>query len=240
MIDVTLPSPLLSGAMVRHRLSALRRYTVTRRTARQRLRPSIALCVAMALVLGGCNQRSPSGNADTATVVHVRDGDTIELDDGRVIRYIGIDAPERGKPGADSATAFNVAMVMGKRVRLEYGHEKTDRYGRTLALVYVDDRSVSREMIRAGWAWCYFFEGNLGHSSDLLRALREAMSAKRGLWAMPADETSDHYVASFSSFRFHRPGCEVVATIERDNELIFPSRDSALFDGYAPCGVCRP
>jgi micrococcal nuclease len=195
------------------------------------------LSLLIALPLSSCQREPPGG---FARVIAVRDGDTIELDDGRVVRYIGINTPERGEPGADSATALNVRLVMGQQVRLEFGHELTDRYGRTLAFVYVGERMVNRELVRAGWAPCYFFEQNLQHAPELVRDLQEAMRAKRGLWHDPTRETADHYVASFTSFRFHRPDCLSVTHIDRDDEVIFRVRDSALFAGYSPCGHCQP
>ena len=189
-------------------------------------------------VLTGC-AREPTGG-EWALVVGVIDGDTIELDDGRRVRYIGINTPERGQPGADSATALNERLVMGRRVRLEYGHERLDRYGRTLAAIFVDDLMVGRELVRAGWASCYFFRDNLIYAAELLRVQQEAMTAHRGLWGLRRDDSAGHYVASFSSFRFHRDECPSVKRIPLDQEIVFRHRDSAYFYGYSPCGACNP
>lgn len=180
------------------------------------------------------------GDLDQARVVAVRDGDTIELDDGRIVRYIGINTPERGRPGADSATDLNRRLVEGRTVRLAYGYDLLDRYGRTLAIVYADGRMVNREIVRAGWAWCYFFNGNLRDGAVLVRALQEAMQERRGIWAQPHEESAARYIASFSGFRFHRPDCESVFAIKRHNEVVFTAKDSAFFAGYSPCAACRP
>jgi len=107
----------------------------------------------------GCGQAFPQ----EAKVGRVVDGDTIELTDGRLVRYIGIDAPEvrrRARPGdrewrtgggnrwvedpqpfGHAATEANRALVEGKRVRLEYDVQTRDRFGRLLAYVYVSDPS---------------------------------------------------------------------------------------------------
>ena len=61
------------------------------------------LVLLAALALSGCSW----GDKDKARVLRVIDGDTIELADGRRVRYIGIDSPERDQPGYDSATACN-------------------------------------------------------------------------------------------------------------------------------------
>lgn len=187
-----------------------------------------------------CSDRTSESVTDTARVVTVRDGDTIELDDGRVVRYIGINTPERGKPGADSATALNTALVMGKKVRLQFGHDRIDRYGHTLALVFADDVCVNEALVRAGWAWCYFFEGNLLDSDRLVLALQEAMDARRGLWREASGAADTPYIGSFLGHRFHYPECASVAAIELEYELQFISRDSAFYYGYAPCANCAP
>ncbi len=174
------------------------------------------------------------------TVTHIRDGDTIEYGFKKAVRLLGIDTPEIGQPGADSATAFTTAMVMGKSIRLEFGRDSLDRYDRELAWIFADGRMVNMELLKAGWAWCYFFPGNLKYSGQMIRAVQSAMENKRGLWAMPRVETADYYIGSQSGFRFHRPDCPSVAQIKQRNQRVFPVRDSALYYGLAPCGRCRP
>ena len=77
-----------------------------------------------------------SGADLVATVREVIDGDTIVLDDGRKVRYLGINAPEHGQPYAREATNFNRRLVSGLSVRLEFDQERQDRHGRLLAYVY--------------------------------------------------------------------------------------------------------
>lgn len=187
-----------------------------------------------------CGGGQPFRQLEEVRVIAVRDGDTIELDDGRIVRYVGINTPERGQPGADSATALNRRLVLNKMVRLDYGHDRTDRYGRTLAHVYVDGMSVNRAIVEAGWAWCYFFFGNLTHGGELVRALQDAMVHHRGIWKEPHAETEETYIGSFLAHRFHRPDCRSVKDIKRPNEILFIAKDSAFFYGYSPCGSCRP
>jgi len=173
-------------------------------------------------------------------VTHIRDGDTIEYDGKKPVRLLGIDTPEVGEPGADSATALTTALVMDKSVRLEFGRDSLDRYHRELAWIFVGQTMVNMELLKAGWAWCYFFPGNLRYSSVMIRAVQLAMKEKRGLWAMPRTETAEYYIGSQSGFRFHRPDCPSVARIKERNRRVFPVKDSAFYNGLAPCGRCRP
>ncbi|MBI5868718.1 MAG: thermonuclease family protein [candidate division Zixibacteria bacterium] len=196
---------------------------------------AIAACLSLS-----CGKKDPLRNLEKAVVTKVIDGDTIELDDGRTVRMLGIDTPEKGQAGADSATVANTALVLGKTVRLEYGRERFDRYGRTLAYVYVDRRMANREILRAGWAYCYFFAQNLTHARELVQALDSAMVERRGLWKSGHPETADHYVGSESGFRFHKPDCRSVSEIRRDSRVKYSSRDSAIYHGFSPCRNCAP
>jgi micrococcal nuclease len=80
------------------------------------------------------------------TVLRVVDGDTIELRDGRLLRYIGIDTRRPWTPGqpvggyAKQASDRNKALVEGKTVSLEKDVSETDRFGRLLRYVYLPVR----------------------------------------------------------------------------------------------------
>ena len=62
-----------------------------------------------------------------ARVVRVIDGDTVEIEGGEKVRYIGIDAPESGGCFFEEATAKNREMVEGKEVKLEKDVSERDR-----------------------------------------------------------------------------------------------------------------
>jgi micrococcal nuclease len=225
-------------SLMMHDSTARRESAFTRR--RRQIRIALLACCCAVTLFISCGKKDPLRDLESARVVRIRDGDTIELADGRAVRYIGIDTPEEGQPGADSATVLNTTLVLGKTVRLEYGGERLDRYGRTLAFVWVDGRMVNREILKAGWASCYFFEKNLKHARELVQALDGAMDNHRGLWKLPHTETADHYVASDAGFRFHRPDCPSVGDIGKDAIIIYTVRDSAVYHGFSPCHNCLP
>ena len=97
--------------------------------------------VVLALLVSGCDLVQPDdetgGSEDMVRVSRVVDGDTVELADGRKVRYLGINTPERGQPFYQEATDFNAELVAGKKVRLEFDVDTIDKYGRTLAHVFV-------------------------------------------------------------------------------------------------------
>lgn len=141
--------------------------------------------------------------SDLKTVKRAVDGDTIELEDGTKVRLIGIDTPESrmsaklhkdaGKSGRDTkaiiamgkkAAAFTRALVEGKKVRMEFDVDKQDRYGRTLAYVYLEDGTfVNAEIIRQGYAHVMTIPPNVKHADEFRKLYREARENNRGLWA---------------------------------------------------------
>lgn len=126
-----------------------------------------------------------------ALVTRVVDGDTIEaLIDGEVedVRYIGVDTPETVKPGTPvqcfgpQASAFNHSLVEGRRVRLVFGEERRDKYGRLLAYVHLGDRFVNAMLVRRGLARSLTIPPN-DRFAPLFRGLElRAGRAGRGLW----------------------------------------------------------
>lgn len=84
-------------------------------------------------------------NSQTLKCTRAVDGDTIVLNNGERVRLIGVDTPETKHPRkpveyfGKEATAFTKRMVEGKEVRLEYDWQRKDKYGRTLAYVYLMD-----------------------------------------------------------------------------------------------------
>jgi len=83
---------------------------------------------------------APLAPAATSIVTEVLDGDTIVIDTGEHIRFIGIDTPERGHCGSAEATANMRNMVYGKAVILTAGaRDDVDKYGRLLRYVDLPD-----------------------------------------------------------------------------------------------------
>jgi micrococcal nuclease len=126
-----------------------------------------------------------------AYITRVVDGDTVEARlDGREedVRYIGVDTPETVKPGTPvqcfgpQASRFNHALVEHRRVRLVFGAERRDVYGRLLAYVYLGDRFVNAELVRRGLARTLTIPPNDRYANRLKRLEMAAARAGRGLW----------------------------------------------------------
>jgi len=129
----------------------------------------------------------------------VTDGDTITVTQNSFetkIRLVGIDAPEKsrkkhepGQPFSQASTKYLASLVLNKYVDIvSYG---TDRYGRTLGVVYVDGKNVNLELVKAGLAEVYRGKPAPGFDNDLYqKAEDEARSAGKGMWSL-----GDKYVS---------------------------------------------
>jgi micrococcal nuclease len=194
----------------------------------------------------------PFGKVSATQWMYVRwvnDGDTIVLSDGRVIRYIGIDAPEVEHNGPQKkikkaevygyeAKAFNKSMVNLKQVRLEFDSQKYDRYGRTLSYVFLKDKTfVNEEMVRKGYAYCMLNNPNKRHSEMFLKVQQDAMGAKIGMWKNWKEKPEKH-IGNLRSKRFHIKACSLGKKIIKKNIVIFNKRWDAFYNGFAPCKIC--
>lgn len=121
-----------------------------------------------------------------ARVKQVYDGDTILLEDGRRVRYLGINTPEYQEPFYLKARRFNESLVLGREVRLESDQEGADRYDRVLAYVYVGDQMVNARLIQEGLAHAFFIGPSRRHNALLLRLQDGAKQRKLGIWSARA------------------------------------------------------
>ncbi len=177
----------------------------------------------------------------------VYDGDTILVSGGKKVRYIGINAPEIDPEGerhefmALEARRYNIKLVKGKIVRLEFDKKKKDRHGRLLAYVYLPDgRMVNALLIEKGLAYVLLRRPNLKYKDLFIKLQREAMEKRIGIWSRPFKNDEKYYVGNKRSFVFHRPGCPFGRRMKPENRVIFKDCYSAFWNGYSPCRRCRP
>lgn len=134
---------------------------------------------------------------DGGVVTSVTDGDTVILDDGRVVRMIGTQAPKlpldrpdfQTWPLAPEAKAALEAVALDRPVRLGFGGEEVDRYGRVLAHVFVaaPDGEIwaQQAMVAKGLARVYSFPDNRACLDLLFAAEGRARLAGLGIWRDP-------------------------------------------------------
>ena len=128
------------------------------------------------------------------TVKKVVDGDTFWIYDGSQkglkIRLIGVDAPEsknsRTKEMAyfgREASDYLTSLIAGRKVRLEYDVGQFDKYGRTLAYVYLENGTfINATLVKNGYATVMTIPPNVKYADTFLKLERKARKQKKGLW----------------------------------------------------------
>lgn len=126
-----------------------------------------------------CNANSVSGK-----VVKVKDGDTIVVLNNQLtmvtIRLAGVDAPEKKQDFGVVAKQFVSDQVFGKTVIFK--EVSKDRYGRTVAFVFYENKNLSQELLKVGLAWHYL---KYEKSKYLQELETTARNSKVGLWSLP-------------------------------------------------------
>jgi micrococcal nuclease len=143
---------------------------------------------------------APSGPTQEARVVRVVDGDTIRVLLGGQeypVRYIGIDTPETVHPSKPvewmgrEASEANKRLVDGQIVVLEKDVSETDRYGRLLRYIWLQEGGawllVNLELVRLGLAQVSTYPPDVKYTELYLEAQREAREAGAGLWGDASD-----------------------------------------------------
>jgi micrococcal nuclease len=188
--------------------------------------------------------------ATTAQVLRVVDGDTVVVAcDSRpvTVRLIGVDTPETVHPRKPverfgrEASAFLKTLLDGKSVRLEYepGPSRMDRYGRTLAYLYLEAGGlcVNREIIARGFGHAYT-RYPFTFLDDFRAAERGARQRQLGLWGdepkAPEPASEGLVFITRTGKKYHRAGCRYLT-----EEATSLPLDAASAQG-APCSVCDP
>jgi micrococcal nuclease len=128
-------------------------------------------------------------------VTKVIDGDTIVLENGEKVRYLGIDTPELNHPKkkvecfAYQAHEKNKELVLGKKVFLQKDISEKDKYGRLLRYVFLDEKMSTDEgsfvnlyLVKNGFAYAATFPPDVNYTDLFLKAQKEAYQKNLGLW----------------------------------------------------------
>jgi micrococcal nuclease len=124
--------------------------------------------------------------AQTAEVVtRVIDGDTIVMADESKVRLIGVDAPEMNSDFdcyAQKAKQRLEELVLNKKIGLEKDISQTDKYGRLLRHVWVDEMLTSLVLVEEGWAQVSTYPPDVKYQADFLDAQSRAREKGLGIW----------------------------------------------------------
>lgn len=145
----------------------------------------LTIILIIHLLIYSCERCSCPNQPDcnlSYKVKKVIDGDTIDLENGDRVRYIGIDTPEEDSCYYQEALDFNKTLVDSQTVRLELDEELIDAFGRLLAYVYVDTLFVNAELVRQGFAKDTLYPPNDRYANLFAELEEQAKEANMGLW----------------------------------------------------------
>jgi len=136
----------------------------------------------------------PAAAVGPFPVVDVVDGDTLKVNmpDRTTIRVIGINTPETVDPRKPvecfgrEASARAHELLDGEDVSLEFDPSQgmLDRYGRTLAYIWLPDgRSLGETLIAEGYAYEYTYDTPYKYQDEYNAAEAAARDSEVGLWA---------------------------------------------------------
>ncbi|MBA4420125.1 MAG: nuclease [Anaerolinea sp.] len=130
----------------------------------------------------------PTYQQEIARVIRITDGDTIRVVmNGKEykVRYIGMDTPEMSDDIFASASSnYNSNLVFGKEIVMFKDVSDTDRYGRLLRYVVVDDLFVNFELVKNGYAYAFTYPPDVACAKTFSEAQRSATELGLGLWGL--------------------------------------------------------
>ena len=117
-----------------------------------------------------------SPSREKIIISRIIDGDTLELDDGRIIRLLNVNAPEKNQPGYDLAIEY---LKNYENKTLEIEITGTDKYRRTLARIYTSDY-LNLELVRRGFVSKFLVDNS--ELKIFADAEKEAIEKSLGIW----------------------------------------------------------
>lgn len=186
---------------------------------------------------------------ESAVCTKVVDGDTIYLDNGEKVRFVGVNTPERGVEGYIASKNFVQKLCLNKKVGIDVDDSKhTDRYGRTLGVVIVGGKNVNEMLLKEGLAEIMYMPPSEFYPYDWANDntpvvdthSSSSSSSKHVSSQSTSSSGSANYVGNANSGKFHDANCNSVSKMSEGNKVFFSSRDDAISKGYAPCKRCNP
>ena len=142
----------------------------------------------IALVLATVFAAADEPHPNEFYVEKVVDGDTITLESGEKVRFIGINTPETNSPQkknecfGQEAKAYTKKLLEGKWVSLQKDISETDKFGRLLRYVYLKNEFVNNKIVKEGYAYASSYPPDI-HFQEMFSASQVyAQENNLGLW----------------------------------------------------------
>ncbi|MGF7118364.1 micrococcal nuclease [Methanobacterium oryzae] len=171
---------------------------------------------------------------------YVVDGDTIDVEGIGRIRFVGVNTPERGQAGYSEAKDFVKDLCLSKTVYLDIDDAKHyDKYGRTLAVIYVDNININAELLKRGYAEVMYIPPS-EFDPYSWAGTTNSLTVSKSTSSNNNQASAGYYIGNRNSMKFHLPSCSSVAKMNEKNKVRLNSRQEAIKLGYVPCLNCDP
>jgi len=184
----------------------------------------------------------------SAVVHEVLTGDTLRLEGGKTLRYVGMQAPPLQsvillvREYGANALEFNKKLVEGRRIWIEWGSQIRDDQNNLLGYVFLEDGTfVNLEMIKAGHGRALKSAPNIKYSGAFRKAELGARRAKKGLWKEEPENPfiKSEYIGDTNTKIFYFPTSPELERISPSRFVKFRSRVEAKAAGYKACSTCK-
>ena len=160
---------------------------------------------------------------ETVQVARVYDGDTVKLKDGRKLRLIGINTPERGRDSKPHEPFYfaakkqlqNIIRKSDNKIKIVFGTDKHDRYKRLLVNIFtMDNKNITAMLIHNGMGFTIAIPPNVQLLNCYQNAEANAKNNKRGIWSHQFSKITDVASIKKSVRGFH----QISGTVDRIGE----------------------
>lgn len=185
--------------------------------------PFVFIALSIFTPVVHANNCSANKIHETVKVAHVYDGDTIKLADGRKLRIIGINTPERGRDGEKDQPFYHEAknhlqQIIEKNnshLKIVVGKDKRDRYKRLLAHVFtLQGENITASMLKKGMGFSIAIPPNVNFNTCYQNAESEAKKKNLGIWQHSFSRAIEATSLPETTHGFH----QVKGTVQRIGE----------------------
>lgn len=148
------------------------------------------------------DSRATAFENDIHVVERVIDGDTIDIENKKRIRLLGVDSPERTTCYYQEAKEALEELIEGKDITIKKDISGMDSFGRYLRYIFIpaeepedDDLFVNYWLVQNGFAFKDAIAPDNEYRDLLARAQEEAREAERGLWSDVCQYTAEYQSA---------------------------------------------
>jgi endonuclease YncB( thermonuclease family) len=196
---------------------------------------------------GADSAAQPATPYEWHVVREVLTGDSFKLDTGTQVTYSSISAPPlqhadpKVREYAKKALAFNQELLLGKKIRVEFGSQIKNEDGVYQGFIYLEDGTLANlRMIEAGYAKLRIIPPNLQHAKELRYASGHARHDGKGLWEYENKVVRRFiYMADKMTRKFHFVGCRHLRGVSKAHLEKYESSVDAKAAGFQFCAECR-